>query len=344
MDNPDHPHEDDRHAASEGVSIGMAEDKTALVGDVDRTGVTFALTDADGSFIEDSVRSYEAEKHTTISGALLAFKEDSGLAALPRRCALAVAGVPRGDTISITNSRWFISKSGLGAILQRPPLIINDFAANVWAVSATESRNIQAAGAAAPSPGPGTFVVVGMGKGLGVAAFLRDEAGGVTVLPTEAGHSDLADDSADVSPLFEIMKKEKRLRSAETLLSSPGLAALRNAMAEQQGSSARVATGDEVVRSAALGDPQARTALLLFSKVLWRFAGNLTLMYGAWDGVFMTGRMVNSLRSTLRQPDTRQNFIIPGPYANMLRNVPAGFLLLDRSALRGAAEAIRQLG
>jgi glucokinase len=319
----------------------MISDKTALLGDIGRSGVTFALTDRAGDLNEASIRSYEAGRHNTISGALMAFKEESGLPNLPRRCALAVAGVPRGDTISITSSRWFISRSGLTAILQRPPLVINDFAANVWSISAADEAQIIAVGATAPSSGPGTFAVIGMSDGLGVGVLIRDESGTVTVLPTEAGHSELIDQSAEAGPILDIIRSHHRYCSAETLLSPAGLVAIRNAISEQRRSGEPFQDAEQVVHAASLGDPEAVEAARIFSKALWRFAGNLTLIYGAWDGIFLSGALVASLRSTLCDQDVRQSFVISGPNANLLRKVPCGFFLLEHSGLRGAAEAIR---
>jgi glucokinase len=179
-------------------------------------------------------------------------------------------------------------------------------------------------------------------SGLGVAAFTRDEDSLVTILPTEAGHSELVDASPDMAPIISFIRDRNRYCSAETLLSSGGLAAIYNALAEQQGVQGRAERDDEVIREAGLGDGTASKAVTLFAKAVWRFAGNLTLIYGAWDGIFLTGSIVSTLRKTLSQQDVRQSFAITGPYANLLRTVPAGFFVLEHSALRGAAEAIRR--
>lgn len=328
-------------ATGERSSAESSRDRTAIIGEIGKTSARFALTDAAGNLLPSSIHTFLAEKHNTISGALMAFKEESRLQVLPGRCALAVAGVPRGDTISITNGRWFISRSGLAAMLKQPPLILNDFAANVWAVSATSQRDLQAAGAAVPSSGAGTFVVIGMGAGLGVAAFTRAEDGTVTVLATEAGHCELCDDSPEIAPYLPAVHRAARGTYAESLLSLRGLAALRNAIAAERGTAAMLETGEQVLEAASRGDAVARKATELFGKALWRFAGNLALVYGAWDGVFLSGAMVSALRPILRQPESRQRFVVGGPYAAMLRNVPAAFLLLEHSELRGAAEAIR---
>jgi glucokinase len=81
----------------------------------------------------------------------------------------------------------------------------------------------------------------------------------------------------------------------------------------------------------------------LFAKALWRFAGNLALIFSAWDGVFLTGGIINSLRSTMALPEVRQGFVIPGPFAHYLGEVPAGILVMEDSELRGAAEVLRHL-
>lgn len=319
----------------------MTGDRTALVGHVGKTGVRFALTDPSGTFLEETVRDYEAERHATISAALMAFKDDCGLTSLPRRCALAVAGIPRGETVSVTSSRWFISKAGLKAILQRPPLVINDLAAKVWTVSASAEEHIEAAGGKAPSAGPGTFAVIGMGKGLGVAAFIRDEQQSLTIISSEAGHSELVDPSPEMAPIVDRIRSDNRFCSAESLLSSDGLVAIHNALGDGKQAMARETSAEDVIAAALRGDEQAERACTLYTKALWRFAANLALIYGAWDGLFFTGRIARALRVPLANPQVRQSSVVAGPFANILRNVPAGLLLLEHSTLRGAAEALR---
>lgn len=332
-------HDDNILAGDGGQS--MTGDRTALVGHVGRTGVRFALTDPSGTLLEETARDYEAERHATISAALMAFKDDCGLTSLPRRCALAVAGIPRGETVSVTSSRWFISKAGLTAILQRPPLVINDLAAKVWTVGASGEGHVEAAGERAPSSGPGTYVLIGMGNGLGVAAFIRDEQQSLTIVSSEAGHSDLVDPSPEMAPIVERIRSENRFCSAESLLSSDGLAAIYNVLIDGEQHMARAASAEEVIAAASRGQERAEKACILYTRALWRFAANLVLIYGAWDGLFFTGRIARALRGQLANPQVRQNAAVAGPFANILRNVPAGLLLLEHSTLRGAAEALR---
>lgn len=320
----------------------MVEARTAVVASIARTSITLALTDADGQLRPETVHRYDSNTHPTVSAAYMAFGKDIGLSRLPKRCGIAVAGVPRGDTISVTSSRLFISKSALNAVFDQS-LVINDFAANAWSVSTTDPALVQPAGTTAPGSGAGTYLVLGMWLGLGVAAFIRDAGGRVTVLPTEAGHAELVDSAPEIAPLVETIRRCNRHCTAETLLASDGMAALANAMVEQQGGTARYASAEDVIAATERGDAEARKASVLFAKALWRYAGNLTLIFGAWDGLFLTGRIVDALRPILAEPEVRQGFIIPGPFANLLRDVPAGFLLIENSELRGVAEALRRL-
>lgn len=320
----------------------VVEAKTAVVANIARTSITFALTGADGRLRPETVHRYDSAAHATVSGAFFAFSKETGLSGLPKRCGIAVAGVPRGDTISVTNSRLFISKSALKAVFDQW-LVINDFAANAWSVSTADPGLVQPAGAAAPGARPGTYLVIGMWHGLGVAAFIRDTGGHVTVLPTEAGHAELVDSAPEIAPLVEIIRRRNGHCTAETLLTSQGMAALANVLAGQQGGAARYRSAEDVIAAAGRGDCAARKASVLFAKALWRYAGNLTLVFGAWDGLFLTGRIVDALRPVLALPEVRQGYVIPGPFANLLHDVPAGFLLIENSELHGVAEALRRL-
>ena len=315
----------------------------AVVGDVGRAAVRFALADPNGELREDSIRSFKAEDHTTISGALMAFKKELEFSAFPPRCCLAVAGIPRGDTISITGSRWFISRSGLTSMLQYEPVILNDFAANAWAVSAASAKAIQPLGSRSPSMGAGTYLVIGTGTGLGVASFTREADGRVSVVTTEAGHSHLLPDAPEIQPLLPLIKADAGDLCAETLLSASGLIRLRNVIAGVRERSVKEASAEDVVRAASAGDPHARQACSLFALAFWQFAGNLTLIYGAWEGVILTGNMINSLKTILSRPELKQAFSIHGPYARILGTVPVGCLLPKHPELRGAAEAVRKV-
>jgi glucokinase len=317
--------------------------KLAVVADVGRRAVRLGLTDDEGILRSETVRSFAPAEQSTISGALCAFGQQCELARLPRRCAIAVSGAPVGDIISITNSRWFVSRSGLTAMLQAPPLILNDFAANAWAISAASSdvRVETFAGAALNPAGSGTRCLIGVGSGLGVAVISQDGRGAVNVLPTEAGHCHFMDGLPELQAVLLRLRKAKVSVTAEDLISERGLFAIYQSLVEIDATIPRAANGAGVIQLAVTArDSTASRAADLFCRALWYFAGNMALAYGAWDGIMLTGSIALALRGLLRQPGFSDSFVLSGPYQRQLREIPRAMVSLDHAELHGAAQAL----
>lgn len=320
------------------------EGLTAIVGDVGRQMIRLGLTDAAGELKRETIKAYEGATQSTISGALSSFARECGLTVLPRRCALALSGAPRGDTISVTNSRWFVSRSGLRSMLQADPLLINDFAAIAWSLTSPKgSARIERTeqGSICPATRPGTYCIIGIGSGLGVAVIQRDDFGHYSVLATEAGHCGFTPAAADWQPAMEIMRRSAICQTAEQFMSAAGLHRTYLACAELLRSDKRAANSLEVVQLAeSARDPAAIKALDLIARALWQFAGNMVLSHGAWDGVILTGSLTHALARILRQPGLRDHFSLAGPYARELLRVPCSFASFDHAELEGAAQAL----
>jgi len=325
------------------ISADPGDSKLAIVGDVGRRAVRLGLTDHYGRLRPETIRVYDAAEQTTISGALTRFGKDCGLEQLPARCAIAVAGIAGGDTISVTNSRWFLSRSGLAAMLKAPPLILNDFAAIAWALSAADSTaRFEAMGGAALVPaGPGTRCLIGVGSGLGVAAVSEDADHHVTVLSTEAGHCHFMDGLPELSAVLLRLRKTKNSLVAEDLISERGLFAIYQAVVAIDAATPRATDAQGVIQLITSGrDASASKAVDLFSRALWYFAGNMALAYGAWDGVMITGSVAFALRSSIRQADAAECFVMSGPYQRQLRALPRAMVTLEHAELHGAARAL----
>lgn len=318
------------------------DSKLAVIADVGRHKVRLCLTDHDGRLRPETLRIYEPSQQSTISGALSAFGQECALAALPRRCAVSVSGAAVGDIISVTNSRWFVSRSGLTAMLRAAPLILNDFAASAWAISAedADTRFETIAGAPLDPATPGTRCLIGIGSGLGVAVISRDTHGRVHVLPTEAGHSHFPGAPAGLQPVIERLRKAKGVVVAEDMISARGLLALYQSAVAIDGGIARASDAEGVLRLCASEDAAARKAAEHFCRALWHFAGNMALAYGAWDGVMLTGSIAHALRGLIRLPELSADFVVAGPYQRQLRDVPRARVALDHAELHGAARAL----
>jgi len=315
-----------------------------IVGDIGRQRIRLGLTDADGQLRRDTIRAYEAATQSTISGALTTFVRECGLNLLPRRCALAISGAARGDTISVTNSRWYVSRSGLRSMLQADPVLLNDFAAIAWSLTSSRgSARIEPAdqGSICPATRPGTYCIIGIGSGLGVAVLQRDDFGHYSVLSTEAGHCSFQPSASDWQPVSEIMRRSSPPQTAEHYMSAGGLHRTYLACADHLGIERRAANSVEVVALAENArDIAAVKALDLIARALWQFAGNMVLSHGAWDGVILTGSLTHALGKALRQQNARDQFSLAGPYARELLRVPRSFASFDHAELEGAAQAL----
>jgi glucokinase len=326
------------------ISQRAPEGLIGIVGDIGRQMIRLGLTDAAGGLRRDTIRAYEGATQSTISGALTTFARECGLNGLPRRCALALSGAARGDTISVTNSRWFVSRSGLRSMLQADPILINDFAAIAWSLTSTRgSARIEKAdqGSICPATQPGTYCIIGIGSGLGVAVLQRDDFGHFSVLSTEAGHCSFAPTASDWQPVIQIMRRSSTLQTAEQYMSAAGLHRTYLACAEHLGISPRAGNSVEVVALAENArDIAAVKALDLIARALWQFAGNMVLSHGAWDGVILTGSLTHALGKALRQQNVRDQFSVAGPYARELLRVPRSFASFDHAELEGAAQTL----
>lgn len=314
-----------------------------IVADIGRNTVRVGLTDDDGKLDHSSVREYDPSAQSTISTAISAFAQDSGLRSLPSRAAIAVSGVPRGDTISITKSRWILSRTGLTAMFRAPPLIINDFAANAWAMSDPQcSGRIEPMTPVPVRPGQsGTYCIIGLGSGLGVAIMTRDEHGLVTVLPTEGGHLGLMHGVKGAERILDAVAAGDTPVAAETLFAGQGLLSTYRAVCKIQGRAPAFNSLAELLGGFALrNDPAVAETFDFVGRGFWHFAGNMALAYGAWDGVILTGSITAALKTVLRRADLASAFHVKGPYTRHLASTPRAMISFKHAELEGAAVAL----
>jgi glucokinase len=318
------------------------ETDNAVLGSIGRKRVCFALARPNGFVRSDTIRTYQAQTVNGVSAALGAFQRDLGLPTLPRRSALSVPGLVRGDAISIAGTSWFLSRSGLQAMLGEPPLVLNDFAAEAWALCVAGGRVREAFHGTIDCPirNAGTFLVVGITSGLGVAAIHRSETGVVTVLPTEAGHGAFADATKELADLADSLSRGRYPVIAEEIVSAPGLVAVYQLLSCQRGSVPRAQTPEEITRSVSV-DPVARAACDLLAKAFWSQAGSLVLGLGTWDGLLVTGAVAHALLPALRQPEAQALFIASQKYRRALSELPRALVSYENAELIGLGEALR---
>ncbi|TFI58130.1 glucokinase [Sphingomonas parva] len=319
-----------------------------LVGAIDGDDVAFALikdagTGTDGPRIEE-VRRSPTTAFPTFTDALQDYIRAHGLSTESIRFGLAVAGVSRGDVITLPNCRWFVSVSGLRAFLRSDPLILNDFAATAWALPNVGSSQLVRIGSrpVAPPRERGTYLIVGTGSGLGMAILSIGRDGNVVVIESEGGHASFAPQNADEDALLATLRRRFGHVSFERLLSRTGLENLYDALAAEASRPAAAPSPSSRIIAAAISgtDPLAVRAGRLYAGILGAFVGNQVLTAGAWDGVFLVEPMLGEMVQILASGPFRSQLAGKGRMARQLEAVPTAWLDSRSANLAGAAAAL----
>src|SRR3954468_15415789 len=205
---------------------------------IDGDNVAFAMVPDGAETRLVSVRQFKTTDFPTFTDALQSYTRANQVETGDLPFALAVAGVARGDIISLANCRWYISVSGIRAFLGREPLIINDFAATAWSLVSIEPRQLKAIGGVVPrGAAPGrNFIVVGTGAGLGMAILIIRPDGTAVVLESEGGHASFAPQTEREDRLLAWWRPRfGGHASYERLVSNHGLQNIYSWLLEQDG-------------------------------------------------------------------------------------------------------------
>jgi len=306
-----------------------------LVADIGRQSVRFGLTGGALGVEPRDVCRYSTSDHPTFTSALVAYLAAQNLQEARLPSVLAIAGAARGDLINLTGSRWYISLSGVEAVLRAPPRALNECAANALALTTLPASAFTRLHGPLPrtvEPGR-NYVVIGAGTGLGAAALIS--AGDrIIPVPSEAGHMAFAPATPDERKFADLCAARGLQTDVETLVSAPGLLLAYEALSGGQ----KLARPEDVTR--AIGrDPFATAAVRLFAEHLGSFAGDLALAFGAWDGVFLTGAIARALHVQLADPGFRRRMEGKAAFRRQLAEVPVAFVNRNNLELLGAAAA-----
>jgi glucokinase len=313
----------------------MGDDRAGLVCDLGRATVRFGLSGGAGQPITPrEVRGYTLADFPTFTDALLGYLRATGLDTGEVRSAIAIAGAARGGMMHVTGSRWYVSTTGVAAVLGRPPLAINECAAAALALTTLPAGAFRTL--AGPAGWPvrvgGNYLVLSPRQGLGVAALVTH---GDRLFPvqTEAGHIGWNPATADEQKVAARLRTPTRC--LETLLAEPGLPAIYAGL----GGTAPAATSDAVVALAGR-DRIATEALAVYAGALGSAIGDLVLAYGAWDGVVLTGALARALAPRLPVAAMAQRMADKDAFRRQLAQVPVALVTDDALELTGAAVAL----
>lgn len=319
-----------------------------LVADIGGTNVRFALVDREdrGDITLFGIRRYAVAQFDSLAVAIRHYLEEAEVSAVPRQAVLGVAAPVKGDRIAITNNPWTFSTAELREALRFDAVtVINDFAANSMSLPFLKPADVQAIGSSAAAgmrnaKADGrdrTYAVIGPGTGLGVGALLLRGDRAIAV-DSEGGHISFAPENAYEFAILESARKHFEHVSYERLICGPGLMNLYRAICDIEGV-APAAQSPEQVTALAGGNPDdvpGRT-LEMFCGILGACAGDVALIFGAWDGVYLTGGMLTMLMPWLSRGGFRRRFEAKGRYRSAMQAVPTLAVLHPDLGLLGAA-------
>jgi glucokinase len=244
----------------------------------------------------------------TFTDVLLRFSRDSGHQLADLQPAVAIAGVAGGSSMIIERSRWVISYDGLTSLFARAPVIINEVAAQAWALRASLQGVSLIHGTSLPDMRKkGRYAFLTYNEGVGTAVLDLDDHGRYTVLDAEGAQLDFAG----------ISDAERDL--ARLIVAVPGAAiSWENILMLRQNVAIKATEEKD----------------LLFARLLGRFVSNLMYTNGAWNGVFVTGPLVPSPKL---DAEFSSAFTTRRPYPRLLAKAAVCRVAQANSVLRGCA-------
>ena len=302
-----------------------------LVADIGGTNARFAiarLPDAGAAARKAElaeIRSLRVRDYPSLNEAINDYLAAVPAATRPNNAVLAVASAVTHDTVGFTNSHWSFSIEALRRSLAFDRLLVaNDFAAAAWAVPTLEAADLHKVGncVGIDDGAPGMRIVLGPGTGLGLAALEREADGRCRVIETEGGHISFAPRNADEIFILEFLNQRFGRVSCERVLGGDGWLNLYHAWAARLSLPAVHETPEAVSRAAREGDAAARAATRSMAAMLGAFAGDSVLMYGAWQGVYLAGGLLQHLLDGETAEVFRASFEDKGRFSGLLSRTP----------------------
>lgn len=317
---------------------------SALLADIGGTNARFALLleGAPGPAVNLPVKDYP-----TAYDAVAAALDRLGAAQPPAVAVLAFAGPVDAGRAVMTNAGWDTTAAELRERFGFAGVrLLNDYAALALSLEHLAESDRLRIGPARPMA-RGALAVLGPGSGLGVAAVLPADPPAIPhglPLVSEGGHATMpAADSLDAE-ILAVLREEFGHVSAERVLSGPGLANIRRALARLQGRSQAELGAEEVTRRGLDGsDDLSRLALERFCLFLGTFAGNCALGFGAQGGVFLAGGILPRFPDFLAASGFRARFEEKGRFRDYLSAIPTWLITRPAAAFVGLAAVASSL-
>lgn len=312
---------------------------TLLIADIGGTNARFALATKEKVGFTNAM-TLQCADFTSSTEAIRHYLEKVG-APSPAVVCLAAAGPVVDESISVTNNHWTLSSAeictDIGADQAK---VMNDFEAIAWSIPHIEERFLESVGQASQKSLPtGDFnvAIVGPGTGLGTGGLYKRD-GALIPLVGEGGHIGFAPKSKVQIDLLEVMRDKFERVCVERLISGSGLENIYWALNVLRGDRQAQSSAAEIFAAAGDGtNAVAADATQLFFEILGQVAGDIALVLGAQDGVYLAGGIVKRYPEMLHISGFRNAFESKGHHRSMMERIPTRLITCDEPGLLGAA-------
>lgn len=333
-----------RYQEPPSLPADIADKHCLLAADIGGTHARFALADRDGPGYSAAMTLGTAD-YDGIEAAIAAYLERSGFAR-PAAICVAAAGPLEDGRIRLTNGDWVIAEADLARDFGTGRVrLLNDFEAVAWAMPCLAASDVVAVGGPAPRlPASGDFTIgiVGPGTGFGAAGLLRRD-GRLVPVPGEAGHTGFAPETAEQFEVFAALGEEFDRVVVEHFLSGPGILNICRALGRLRGAPPPADTASGVFAACDDGNALAADAVRFFFDVLGQVAGDLALLLGARDGVYIAGGIVPRYPALLAGSGFRRAFERKDNYRGFMQRIPTALVTHPAPGLLGASAVAREL-
>ena len=312
-----------------------------IVADIGGTNTRVALSDG-RSLLPQTIRKYRNSEYPGLESVLKEYitaEDDVDTAA----CCVCIAGPVRDGVGTLTNLNWTIDKEMLRRATRAETVaVLNDLQAPGHALGYIDEANLTLIIPQPEASDQAARLVINIGTGFNVAAVFETDTGRY-VPPAEAGHANLPIRTDTDLQLCKFVETAHGFPAVEDLLSGRGLERAYAFVAQEARSPAEK-TSQAIMAALEDGsDPMAEDAARLFVRLFGTVAGNLSLIFLPFGGVFLVGGMAKAMKPYLLKFGFESAFRDKGRFAGFMGNFGVSVVEDDFAPLIGCASHITAL-
>ncbi len=320
-------------------------DRTLLIGDIGGTNARFAIADPERPGFSNAM-TLQCADYASADDAIRHFLSELSVSA-PDVICLAVAGPVVGNTVQFTNNHWTLNAEEIASDFSIDDIrLLNDFEAVAYSIPRLSAEDSVVVGLPDRRPALDddfNIAILGPGTGLGTAGLIRR---GPAVMPivAEGGHVGFAPKSQVQVDILNALRGKFDRVSVERLLSGSGIENIHWALTRIHGEQRTQLSAEEIfAQSGANGDARATETTQMFFEILGQVAGDLALILGAVDGVYIAGGIAKRYPALLQKSGFRNAFDNKGRYRTYMERIPTLLITHDEPGLLGAAYCALEL-